>query len=154
MWDLLVVDHGVLRAVLELKAQVGPSFGNNCNNRAEEAIGNAADLWVAFREQAFLGSPAPWVGYLFLLEDCAGTREPLQVEEPHYPVSPDFRRASYARRYELLCRRLVAERLYTAACLLLSDRSHAERQANYWEPPSELGASRFVESLLRHVAPL
>ncbi|MFZ4670146.1 MAG: PaeR7I family type II restriction endonuclease [Microthrixaceae bacterium] len=24
-----------------------PSFGNNCNHRAEEAIGNAADLWTA-----------------------------------------------------------------------------------------------------------
>lgn len=49
-WDILVTAHGVLLAVLELKSQVGPSFGNNFNNRAEEAIGSAVDLWTAFRE--------------------------------------------------------------------------------------------------------
>ena len=35
---------GELQAVVELKAQVGPSFGNNANNLAEEALGNAVDL--------------------------------------------------------------------------------------------------------------
>ena len=42
-----------LVAALELKSQVGPSFGNNFNNRTEEAIGTATDLWTAFREGAF-----------------------------------------------------------------------------------------------------
>jgi len=39
LWDMLVVNEGRLIAALELKSQVGPSFGNNCNNRAEEALG-------------------------------------------------------------------------------------------------------------------
>ena len=68
MWDLLVVTNKELQAVVELKAQVGPSFGNNANNRAEEALGNAVDLWTAYREGAYQANPAPWVGYLFLLE--------------------------------------------------------------------------------------
>ena len=52
-WDFLVVVNGQLIAALETKSQVGPSFGNNFNNRTEEAMGSALDLWTAFREQAF-----------------------------------------------------------------------------------------------------
>jgi hypothetical protein len=44
IWDLLIINQGRLVAALELKSQVGPSFGNNANNRAEEAIGTAHDL--------------------------------------------------------------------------------------------------------------
>src|SRR5439155_6457154 len=43
-WDLLVVADGKLVAIVEFKSQVG-SFGNNFNNRTEEALGNATDLW-------------------------------------------------------------------------------------------------------------
>ena len=49
-WDLLVVRDGLLILALEAKSQVGPSFGNNFNNRTEEAMGSALDLWTAFRE--------------------------------------------------------------------------------------------------------
>ncbi|MHB8576057.1 MAG: PaeR7I family type II restriction endonuclease, partial [Dehalococcoidia bacterium] len=45
-WDLLVVAGGELVAALELKSQVG-SFGNNFNNRTEEAVGTVADIWTA-----------------------------------------------------------------------------------------------------------
>lgn len=53
LWDMLVMNDGRLVAAIEFKSQVGPSFGNNTNNRAEEAIGNAVDLWTAYREGAF-----------------------------------------------------------------------------------------------------
>ena len=32
-WDLVVVVDGNLIAAIELKSQIGPSFGNNFNNR-------------------------------------------------------------------------------------------------------------------------
>ena len=38
-WDFLVVVKGQLVVALEAKSQVGPSFGNNFNNRTEEAMG-------------------------------------------------------------------------------------------------------------------
>ena len=34
LWDLLIINRGRLVAALELKSQVGPSFGNNFTNRA------------------------------------------------------------------------------------------------------------------------
>jgi hypothetical protein len=66
-WDLLVVKEKTLIAAVEAKSQVGPSFGNNFNNRTEEAMGCALDLWTAFRECAYLQSPQPFPGYFFML---------------------------------------------------------------------------------------
>lgn len=57
-WDLLVVSDGKLLAGIEFKSQVG-SFGNNYNNRTEEAIGSAVDIWAAYREGAFKRSARP-----------------------------------------------------------------------------------------------
>jgi len=80
-WDMLVVHEGHLIAALEFKSQRGPSFGNNFNNRTEEALGNAKDLWTAYREGAFgKERPRPWLGWLMLLEDSSGSRQPVGVE--------------------------------------------------------------------------
>src|SRR5438552_151768 len=68
-WDILVVADGVLLATIEFKSQVG-SFGNNVNNRAEEALGNATDLWIAYREGTFGKASRPWLGYFMLLEEA------------------------------------------------------------------------------------
>ncbi|MEE4605477.1 MAG: PaeR7I family type II restriction endonuclease, partial [Desulfobacteraceae bacterium] len=70
LWDLLVMNEGRLVAALEFKSQVGPSFGNNFNNRTEEALGTAHDLWTAYREGAFGEQTRPFVGWLMLLEDA------------------------------------------------------------------------------------
>ncbi|WP_321161269.1 PaeR7I family type II restriction endonuclease [Verminephrobacter eiseniae] len=53
LWDLLVIDNGRLIAAVEFKSHVGPSFGNDFNNRTEETIGASHDLWTAYREGAF-----------------------------------------------------------------------------------------------------
>jgi hypothetical protein len=79
-WDLLVVSNRTLIAAIEAKSQVGPSFGNNFNNRTEEAMGSALDLWTAFREQAYLESPQPFLGYFFMLEDCKASNRPVGVQ--------------------------------------------------------------------------
>ncbi len=56
-WDLIVMHGSELAAVFELKS-IGSSFGNNMNNRSEEAIGAAHDFQTAYREGAF-GKNAP-----------------------------------------------------------------------------------------------
>lgn len=35
LWDVLVMNNGRLVAAIEFKSQVGPSFGNNFNNRVD-----------------------------------------------------------------------------------------------------------------------
>jgi len=148
-WDLIVVAGGNLLVSVEFKSQVG-SFGNNYNNRSEEAIGSATDLWTAYRDGAFRRSCRPWLGYFLLLEEAAGSMEPLRPAEPHFPVFPEFRHSSYAQRYEILCRKLVRERLYDAACLVLSDR-HQGRKGAYREPAADVGFASFVRCLRAHV---
>ena len=125
LWDLLVVNEGRLVAAVELKSQVGPSFSNNFNNRTEEAIGTAHDFWTAYRENAFGKHPRPFVGWLMMVEDAAGSRRPVRDASPNFPVFPEFQGASYLRRYDVLCQRLVQERLYTTASIMASPRTAA-----------------------------
>src|SRR5207247_5291093 len=115
-WDLLVVADRRLLAGIEFKSQVGPSFGNNFNNRTEEALGSATDLWAAYREGAFKPSERPWLGYLMMLEETVTSTRPVRSWEPYFKVFPEFKNASYVKRYEVLVTKLVRERLYEAPC--------------------------------------
>ena len=150
-WDLLVVMDESLIAAIEAKSQVGPSFGNNFNNRTEEAMGSALDLWTAYREGAYLKSPPPFLGYFFMLEDCAESRSPVAVKEPHFEVFPEFVGASYARRYELFCRRLVLERHYSAAAFVTSE-AESGLAGQYNAPAEDLSMDRLVRGLIGHIS--
>ncbi len=121
-WDLLLVKDDQLLVAIEAKSQVGPSFGNNFNNRTEEAMGSALDLWTAYREGVINKTIRPWLGYVFLLEDCEKSRAPVRVREPHFEVLPEFKKASYCDRYEVFCRKLVRERHYSAAAFATSPK--------------------------------
>lgn len=145
-WDLLIVENGQFLAGIEFKSQVG-SFGNNYNNRTEEAIGSACDLWAAYREGAFKPSARPWLGYLMLLEQAPESMRPVRAQEPHFKVFPEFKDASYAKRYEIFLTKLVRERLYDSACFLLSD-AKAGLRGKYVEPAVELNFEKFMISLL------
>jgi len=151
LWDMLVINDKRLIAAMELKSQVGPSFGNNFNNRAEEAIGTAVDVWKAYREGAFGEISRPFVGWLILVEDCDGSRSPVRNSSPHFPVLEEFREASYAERYNLLCQRLVQEQLCTTASVLLSPRTSVDT-GDYYELSDMSSLKTFVTILAGHVA--
>jgi hypothetical protein len=145
-WDLLVVVDGCLIAAIEFKSQVG-SFGNNYNNRTEEAVGSASDLWAAYREGAFKPSARPWLGYLMLLEDAPGSAKAVRAQEPHFKVFEELRAASYAKRYEILLTKLVRERLYDSTCFLMSNGLDGPK-GKYTQPVPELDFTNFTTSLL------
>ena len=148
-WDLLVVKEGKLIAAIEAKSQVGPSFGNNFNNRTEEAMGTALDLWTAFRKGAFNEGVQPFLGYFFMLEECKASVHSVKVKEPHFKVFPEFIGASYMKRYELFCRKLVLERHYTSASFITST-SATGLNGIYREPANDLSLAIFVKSLLSY----
>ncbi len=151
LWDVLVVQDKRLVAAIELKSQVGPSFGNNFNNRTEEAIGTAHDLWTAYREGAFGKHPRPFVGWMMMVEDAPESRRPVTDRSPHFPVFKEFQGASYLKRYDVLCQRLVQEQLYGAAALLTSPRTAAA--TGEFQEMSELTSLKtFVTTLAGHVA--
>jgi len=160
-WDLIVVSEGQLVLAMEFKSQAGKSIGNNVNNRSEEAVGSAKDIWTAFREGRFGNSPTPFLGYLFLLEDRDNVKTPVSNREPYFPVDPAFRGSvrktktgveryegvPYSKRYELLCRRLVLERLYSAACFIMATNAVHTRIT---QPADDLTFQRFVAALRGH----
>jgi len=150
LWDILVVHRSELVAAIELKSQAG-SFGNNFNNRTEEAIGTAHDLWTAYREEAFGKQPRPFVGWLMLVEDAPKSRATVKDSSPHFPVLEAFKGASYLKRYDLLCQKLVQEQLYTSAALITSPRSAAET-GEFAEMSAMTGLKTFVTGLAGHVA--
>lgn len=151
LWDLLVMNEGRLIAAIEFKSQVGPSFGNNFNNRTEEAIGTAHDLWTAYREGAFGEQTRPFVGWLMLLEDAPKSCSPVKDSSPHFPVFSEFKDASYAQRYNILCRKLIQEQLYTVASILTSPRE-AIRSGAYGELSEMTGLRTFISELAGHIA--
>jgi len=148
-WDLVVVHEESLVATIEFKSQVG-SIGNNYNNRIEEALGNALDLRTAYRDGYFKSSASPWLGYLMMLEEPVESKRSVALKEPHFKIDKEFRGSSYVKRYEESCTRLVRERLYNAACLVISNRSQGST-GWYREPSIEINFQRFVGSLLGHV---
>jgi len=151
-WDMLIFHGNLLLAAIEFKSQRGPSFGNNLNNRSEEAVGTASDALVAYRESAFgAKAPKPWMGWLMLLEDCDGSQRAVGVAEPHFSVFPDFKNSSYAKRYEILLRKLRLENLFNETALILSKESEAATGA-FSEPAEDLSMQRFLASLVGHVS--
>ncbi len=151
LWDLLVTYKGQLIVAIELKSHVGPSFGNNFNNRTEEALGTAHDFWTAYREGAFGKQPRPFAGWFVLVEDAPNSRCPVKATSPHFPVLEEFVGASYLERYDLLCQKLVQEQLYTTAAIIASPRI-AIKTGRFVEMSPMTGLKAFVSALAGHVA--
>lgn len=147
-WDLVVVENDQLVAAIELKSQVGPSFGNNTNNRAEEAIGNAVDVWRAFEEGTF-GGFRPWLGYVFVLEETEGSTKTVSIPKTLHPVENVFHGTGYKDRYRILCDRLTKERLYDSAWFLTTA---APPSTLVDEPDPSMSFAAFRAGILGRIA--
>ena len=145
-WDFLIVaPNKKLISAIELKSQIG-SYGNNFNNRAEESIGSAVDLWTAFRETQFPGQAAPWIGYLTVVGKDEGSINPVRNNEPHYPVLPEFKTASYLDRYRILCQKLILERHYSMAALVSTSGPD-----HYEDVSEDTSIEKFIRSFIGHL---
>ncbi|HET8661021.1 MAG TPA: PaeR7I family type II restriction endonuclease [Micromonosporaceae bacterium] len=120
-WDLVVYHDKLPIVIIELKSQTGPSYGNNANNRAEEAIGNAVDL--ARAREVGLVPGHPWTGYVFVIEDdAASRRRGAHRDRSFYPKDVIFADWSHIDRVRLLSQRLVEDGLYDAAWAVATSR--------------------------------
>jgi hypothetical protein len=145
-WDLLIISpNKKLISVIELKSQVG-SFGNNFNNRTEESLGSAIDLWTAYREKAYPNQSAPWVGYLMLVEKSEKSTRPVRVNEPHFKVLPEFIGGSYLDRYKILCEKLMLERHYSQCCLMWS-----KQDSTFGNVADDSSIDSFIHSYIGHL---
>jgi hypothetical protein len=146
-WDFAITSPlNRLIACLELKSQVG-SFGNNFNNRTEEALGSAVDVWTAFREGAFPFTQQPWLGYLLVVERCDKSVNPVKIEKSLFEVMRDFHDTSYLDRYKILCQRLMLERHYTSAALIFT-QVVGDGDIEYGYKDDELSFKTFISSFV------
>lgn len=145
-WDLVVLYRGALVAAIEFKSQVG-SFGNNFNNRTEEAIGNSVDIWRA-HEAAMFGPVRPWLGFVMLLEKTTRSTVPLSNGGTLFPADPAFDDTGYLDRYRILLQRLVREGKYDAAVVAATERG----QGVFNEPVVELSFANLEASVSGRLA--
>lgn len=150
-WDLLIVHNGMLIAAIELKS-MGSSFGNNLNNRAEEILGQSLDFVKAHERRIFRDSPRPFLGYCVVLADGPKVTKPVGAASPHFAVLPEFVGASYEQRFNILCRRMVEEELYSEACLIVSDPKDGIKTGNFRHVDDATSFRRFAAGLAAHVA--
>lgn len=141
-WDLVVVHKGILVAAIEMKALGGPSFGNNYNNRVEEALGSSIDLQTANRE-GLVGPEKPWLGYFFLMNDEEGSRRTVNPQKGPFPTEDTWQGRSYQERFEVTGTRLLAEGFYDAVCYLISSPSNPGPQ----EPVPQLDWQHFCAAI-------
>ena len=160
-WDLLILDRKRLLAAFELKSLCGPSFGNNANNRCEEAIGSGYDFRKAQSEGLFGPGASPFLGYFLLVEDDLRSRNPVSAKSPLFPTYQIFHSSSYQQRMKILCERMVEQQLYTCASvrfllsrlaghlsseadLLGEDASQIKEQPTPYESGSLLSGEWFI----------
>lgn len=146
-WDLVVTYKGELVAAVEFKSQVGPSFGNNFNNRVEESIGNAVDVWRGYEEGLF-GEVRPWIGFVMLIERAPGSTKTVKDGKTVYPTDPVFDQTGYVDRYRILLQRLVRERLYDAAVVISTERG----QGIYDDPIKDLSPLNLEAAIAGRIA--
>lgn len=146
-WDLLVTFKGALVAAVEFKSQVG-SIGNNFNNRTEEALGNAVDIWKAYEEGVF-GQVRPWLGFIFVVEHSDVSSRVSKVDPSTlFPADPIFSGTSYVDRYRILGKRLMRERMYDATCVLTTQKGEGILE----EPVAEVSVGNFAAAVAGRIA--
>jgi hypothetical protein len=118
-------------------------------------------MWTAYREGRFGKSPTPSPGYFFLREDRDNVKTAVNNKKLYFAVDPEFRGeahqgkkgtvkykgVTYSKRYELLCRRLVLERLYGSACFLMATNA---RKTKITKLADDLTFHRFAAALRGH----
>lgn len=135
-WDVVLQYQGHALAIVEAKSQ-GSSLAKNFNNRVEEAIGQAADVWKSHERGLLISGLRPWVGYLMVVEETTKTTDPKHLlggkaVPAGMKVDPLFDGMSYAERYATAFKRLDQERMLDATCVAITSGPESYEYPNEW----------------------
>jgi len=86
-----------------------------------------------------------------LVEDASRSRSPIRDRSQYFPVRPEFQSASYIERYNLLCKKLVREQLYTTTAVLVSPQA-AINASKFSDVSDMTSLKTFVTSFAGHIA--
>lgn len=146
-WDILAFLDKALVCAIELKS-IGSSYGNNFNNRTEEALGSATDASAAVKYNMFGDSQPPAFCYVMVVRSEQKSRNVInRVPEPHFSVDPIFYQNSYLDRFKIMCIRMLNEKLYDAIWLVFVDTENRTIE----EPVKALSFEKFMIRLKTQV---
>lgn len=144
-WDVVCWSRDKPRIAIELKTQAD-SYGNNENNRYEEALGNALDLRAKYGREVGLG-------FLFII--CEEETS-LRVTRQRVPdVDAVFAESSHVSRRMIFARRIVEYKLddwplYDAAAVLV-----IKRDGTFYHPEDkDLGLLGFAAAVAKGRKPV
>ena len=87
-----------------------------------------------------------------MIEDAPKSRAPVSAPKTlHFPVFEEFNGASYLERYNILCKKLAQEQLYTVATIISASREAVDT-GDYSELSEMTGIKTFVANLAGHVS--
>jgi hypothetical protein len=142
-WDIAGFMGDQLAAAIEMKS-INSSYGNNLNNRTEEAIGSAIDAKYAIEKGLMNRSIRPVFGYaLIVKKEDASTTKCAEPKEPHYKTDVAFNDTSYTDRFMIFCQRLSREGLYGAVWFVVADPLNNTVE----EPDPDLSYERFIAEI-------
>lgn len=156
MWDLVLTLNGELIAAIEFKSHIGPSFGNNYNNRCEEAIGSAYDFELAYQNGLFATPKRkPFLGWCILVEKCdKSEKKKVGIKTPHFAADSEFKGMTYMERYVKTCRRLEKEKLYSAAAVIATPEDMGFEMGSYCGVTADTTVERLMMELWKHLKSL
>jgi hypothetical protein len=150
-WDLVVTHEGDIVAAIEFKSHMGiKDLGKNYNNRKEEAIGSATDFWASWRSLKYGEDQRPFLGWFILVQESHESTRPLRPRVSYGSVDPQFKSASFLERYDLLCRRVAEDGLYTAAGVMGIREEDAET-GYYSDVSADTSFIRFCENFYAYL---
>ncbi|MEU8397991.1 PaeR7I family type II restriction endonuclease [Nonomuraea sp. NPDC048892] len=147
-WDLVVICEDVLVAAIEFKSQLG-SVAKNINNRFEEALGTATDTRAAQEYNTAFGPLAPWLGYVFILQEDDETTQKNRETHAKFDVDSDFPGMSYEDRYREMIRRFLLKEVYDAGWFLTT--TYIDSIRTHKEPLSMASYAAFAAALVGRV---
>jgi hypothetical protein len=86
-----------------------------------------------------------------LVEEAPESLSPVRDASPHFPLFEEFKGASYLKRYDLLCQKLVQEQLYTSASVIATPKD-AVTSGKFSVLSDMTSLKTFVTSLASHIA--
>lgn len=104
-WDIVARRGDRIVLAIELKS-IRTSFGNNFNNRVEEALGSAYDMRASFPDCSLV--------YILIVADCQGSRKltlPPKVHS-HTSMIEIWKETSYLKRFQIFCQKMNEKKVY------------------------------------------
>lgn len=142
-WDILAFKDGQLITGIELKSISG-SYGNNLNNRVEEAIGEAIDAKYASDRGLLNRVTPPLMAYALIVKKDSESSSKCKKPTSHYfDIDPVFEDTSYLDRFRIMCERLRRESIYGAVWFAIVD----PEKGTVEEPVKELSYETFLAEI-------